>query len=95
MSEATPVKSARGLLAVIVGLACANLAGCVSTTRQAEADRDQCAAQGLAPSSAGFDDCMARARAYHRDAEASQSVRMQDMQDRSMSDFMHSQNANP
>jgi hypothetical protein len=95
MNEATQVISARRLLAVVIGLGCASLGGCVSTARQAAADRDQCTGQGLAPSSAGFDDCMAMARAHRRDVEASQSDRMQQMQDRSMSDFMHSQNANP
>jgi len=72
-----------------------SLAGCASAERQAAADRDRCTAQGLAPDSSAYVDCVAAASAAHADAEARQSDRMRQMQERGMDDFLNSSRANP
>jgi hypothetical protein len=72
-----------------------SLAGCASTERQAAADRDRCTAQGLTPDSSAYVDCIAAASAAHADAEARQSDRMRQMQERGMDDFLNSSRTHP
>ncbi len=50
------------------------LTGCISSERQLATDKDQCAAQGLAPSTSAFEDCVSVANGRRRDAEARQSA---------------------
>jgi hypothetical protein len=83
------------LITLVVGATFLGLAGCISSERQLATDKDQCAAQGLAPSTSAFEDCVSVANGRRRDAEARQSARMQQMQDQSMENFMHSQSAAP
>jgi hypothetical protein len=85
--------TARGarLFVAVVGLALAGLTGCVSVEREVARDREQCQAQGLAPASQAFEDCLAAAGARHRDV----SERMQYAVDQDMSGFMHSHSFNP
>jgi len=73
----------------------AGLSGCISPERRLAADRDQCGAQGLASSTPAFEECLADATSRRHEAEARQSVRMQQLQDQSMANFMHSQSAAP
>ena len=73
------------------GLALASLTGCMSVERERANDRAQCQAQGLAPDSKAFEDCVATAGDRHRDV----SERMQYAVDQNMSDFMHSHSFNP
>jgi len=83
------------LLILGVAAGVAGLAGCISPERRLAADKDQCAAQGLASSTPAFELCVADATSRRHEAEARQSVRMQQLQDQSMESFMHSQSAAP
>jgi hypothetical protein len=76
-------------------LLAAGLTGCASAERQAAADRDRCAAQGLAPDSSAYVDCLAAASAAHADAETRQSDRMRQMQEHGMDDFLNSNRLSP
>jgi hypothetical protein len=95
MSEMIPRPRSARLLALLVGAAFVGLAGCISSERRLAADKDECAAQGLAPSTSAFEDCVSVASDRRHEAETRQSVRMQQMQDQSMENFMHSQSAVP
>jgi hypothetical protein len=83
------------LVAVGTAAALAGLASCASREQRLAADNEECAARGLTPSTSVFDDCLAEANSRRRDAEARQSVRMRELQERSMEDFLHSQSAAP
>ena len=71
------------------------LAGCDPAERRLASDKEECAAQGLSPSTSAFEDCVAEANSRRRDPEARQSVRMRELQEQSMENFLHSQSAAP
>jgi hypothetical protein len=83
------------LVALGMAVALAGLASCISPERRLASDKQECAAQGLSASTSAFEDCVAEANSRRRDAEARQSVRMRELQDQSMENFLHSQSAAP
>jgi hypothetical protein len=83
------------LFVFLVAMTLAGFAGCSSPGRELAAAKDQCAAQGFAPSTSAFEDCIADANSRRHDAEARQSARMQQLQDMSTQSFLHSQSAAP
>lgn len=85
----------RRLVGLAMAVALNGLAGCVSPERGIASDKEECAAQGLSPSTSAFADCVAEANSRRRDAEARQSVRMRELQEQSMENFLHSQSAAP
>ncbi|MFI4997205.1 MAG: hypothetical protein ACHQAQ_15665 [Hyphomicrobiales bacterium] len=89
-----PMKPA-SLLLMFLGFASCGLAGCVSPERQAAADRDQCQAQGLAPSTGAFSDCLAAAGARRDDAEARRALAMRQRHDQEVDDFLTSSSMHP
>jgi len=76
-------------------LSCFSLAACVSAGRQAAADRDRCAAQGLTQQSSAFDDCVAAASAGRREAEARQDLGMRQLHEHEVDDFLTSTSVHP
>ncbi|MBV8766485.1 MAG: hypothetical protein JOZ66_16370 [Hyphomicrobiales bacterium] len=75
--------------------ALAGLASCISPESQLASDKTQCETQGLSPSTNAFEDCLAEANSRRRDTQARQAVRMRELQDLSMENFLHSQSAAP
>ncbi|MBV8828359.1 MAG: hypothetical protein JO108_03945 [Acidobacteriaceae bacterium] len=82
---------------IALGIAAMSIvpAGCVSSERRLAADKDQCADRSLTPSTNAYDECVADATSRRHEVEARQSVRMQQVQDQSMENFMHSQSTAP
>jgi hypothetical protein len=76
-------------------LAFAGLTNCISSERRLASEKEECAAQGLTPSTSAFEDCVAEANSRQRDLEARQSARMRELQEQSMENFLHSQSAAP
>jgi hypothetical protein len=81
---------ALGIAATLTGLT-----SCISSERRLASDKEECAAQGLSPSTSAFEDCVAEANSRRRDSEARQSVRMRELQEQSMENFLHSQSGAP
>jgi hypothetical protein len=81
---------ALGIAATLTGLT-----SCISSERRLASDKEECAAQGLSPSTSAFEDCVAEANSRQRDLEARQSARMRELQEQSMENFLHSQSAAP
>jgi hypothetical protein len=78
-----------GLFALFLGIAL-GLAGCISAERRAADDRAQCEAQGLAPSTGAYADCIGTAAARHDDAEAKQQLRMRQVHEQEIDNFLTS-----
>jgi hypothetical protein len=78
-----------------MALAFAGLTSCISSERRLASEKEECAAQGLTPSTSAFEDCVAEANSRQRDLEARQSARMRELQEQSMENFLHSQSAAP
>ena len=78
-----------------MALAFAGLTSCISSARRLASEKEECAAQGLTPSTSAFEDCVAEANSRQRDLEARQSARMRELQEQSMENFLHSQSAAP
>lgn len=83
------------LIALGTAFALTGLASCISPERQLASDKAECEAKGLSPSTNAFEDCVADANSRQRDAQARQTVRMRELQDQSMENFLHSQSAAP
>ena len=92
-----PVQCARRnrLAGLAIAVILSGLAGCVSAERRLATEKEECATQGVSPSTSAFEDCIAEANSRRRDAEARQSVRMRELQEQSMENFLHSQSAAP
>ena len=90
-----PRATARRLIALGTVFALTGLASCISPERQLASDKAECEAKGLSPSTNAFEGCVAEANSRRRDAEARQSVRMRELQDQSMENFLHSPSAAP
>jgi hypothetical protein len=80
---------------IVLGLTAASLSGCISTERQAALDRDECSAQGFAPTSSEFSNCMASASLRHEDARARQSLAMRQRHEQEVDDFLSSSRIAP
>ncbi len=84
-----------GRFALAMAIAFGGLASCVSPERRLASEQEECGAQGASPSTRALADCVAEADSRRRDAEARQSVRMRELQEQSMENFLHSQSAAP
>jgi hypothetical protein len=79
----------RAILPVLLlGLFGAILAGCVSSGHSLADDEAQCQAQGFAPSSKAFSDCVGTAVARRDDAEARQDLRMRQLHEQEVDRFL-------
>jgi hypothetical protein len=76
--------------ALLLGIVACALVGCVSAERRMANDKEQCQAQGYAPSSAEFSNCLSAAAARHDEAEARQSLRMRQAHEQEVDNFLTS-----
>jgi hypothetical protein len=83
------------LLVLMLGFAACGLSGCVSAEHRAAGDRRECEAQGYAPATSAFSACLAAASAGHDDAEARQSLRMRQVHEREVDNFLTSTSITP
>jgi hypothetical protein len=79
-----------GFRALLLAFVSCALVGCVSAERRAANDREECQAQGYAPSTSAFDNCLAAAGARHDEAAARQSLRMQQVHEHEVDNFLTS-----
>jgi hypothetical protein len=86
---AAPRSKAKTLM-LLFGFLSFALAGCISAEQRAASDREQCHAQGYAPSSAEFNNCLVGAAARHDEAEARQSARMRQAHEQEVDNFLTS-----
>jgi hypothetical protein len=83
-------------LAACIALTAFGLSGCLSTSRHtADDDRAECQAQGYAPGSKGFADCVVDAGARHDEAAARQDLGMRQMHDQEVDNFLTSTSIHP
>jgi hypothetical protein len=75
---------------LVMGIAFTLLSGCVSSQREAEADTQACSAQGFAPGSGAFTNCVTAAGIRRDDATSRQFDSMRRLHERDMDNFLGS-----
>ena len=85
-----PRSARNSRLVLLMGLLSCAFAGCVSVEQRAASDKEECKAQGYAPSTSAFDDCLAAAAVRHDQADARQSQRMRQLHERDVDSFLTS-----